>query len=98
MKNTKLKKIKAFLFDMDGILVDSMPYHFIAWFESLREHGVRIMPEIVFRMEGAKWHNVANCVFEKNDKKLTDKIEKDVFNKKEKYFKKHFKRYIYKVK
>lgn len=89
------RKFKAVLFDMDGVIVDSMPYHFIAWFEALREYDVRVTPDIVFEMEGAKWHDVAKYVFGKNKKKLTPSIEKSVFKKKEAYFKKYFKRYIF---
>lgn len=32
-------KVKALLFDMDGVLVDSMPYHISAWELYLRQHG-----------------------------------------------------------
>ena len=29
----------AFIFDCDGTLVDSMPLHYVAWVESLRQHN-----------------------------------------------------------
>ena len=35
-----LKNIKAVIFDMDGVLVDSQPYHFKADIDTLAEYGV----------------------------------------------------------
>ena len=34
------KKMKAVIFDMDGVLVDSQPYHFKADIETMSEYGV----------------------------------------------------------
>jgi beta-phosphoglucomutase-like phosphatase (HAD superfamily) len=31
----------GFIFDMDGVLTDSMPFHMDAWMEVLAEHGIR---------------------------------------------------------
>lgn len=36
----EIKKYKAIIFDLDGTLIDSMPYHFKAFQETLKEHGV----------------------------------------------------------
>ena len=41
MKKIKFKP-KAIIFDMDGVIVDSMPYHYIAWYEALRPWGIRV--------------------------------------------------------
>jgi len=35
----------AFLFDMDGTIADTMPFHLQAWMELLPELGVRMAPE-----------------------------------------------------
>jgi beta-phosphoglucomutase len=91
----KIKNIKAFLFDMDGVLVDSMPYHFISWFEALRKHGVRVTPMDVFCMEGAKWDKVIRFVFKREKKKLTQDLLKKIQNERNLLLKKHFKRYIF---
>lgn len=32
--------IRAYLFDLDGVIVDSMPVHVLAWKEYLRRHGL----------------------------------------------------------
>ncbi len=33
------RAFKAYIFDCDGTLVDSMPIHYVCWIESLRRHG-----------------------------------------------------------
>jgi len=38
---------KAYLFDCDGTIADSMPLHYVAWKEALSEHGCEF-PEDVF--------------------------------------------------
>ena len=54
MKNLNFKP-RAIIFDMDGVIVDSMPYHFIAWYEALRPFGVRVSCFDVFSREGERW-------------------------------------------
>jgi beta-phosphoglucomutase-like phosphatase (HAD superfamily) len=39
---------KAYLFDCDGTIVDSMPLHYIAWKEALAEYGVTDFSEELF--------------------------------------------------
>jgi HAD superfamily hydrolase (TIGR01509 family) len=38
---------KAYLFDCDGTIADSMPLHYVAWKQALGEHGC-VFPEDVF--------------------------------------------------
>jgi beta-phosphoglucomutase family hydrolase len=44
----------AFIFDMDGTLVDSMPFHVRAWTELLAERGMRVSPEAFLRQTSGK--------------------------------------------
>jgi HAD superfamily hydrolase (TIGR01509 family) len=39
---------KAFLFDCDGTIVDSMPLHFVAWSQALAEYGCTSFTEELF--------------------------------------------------
>jgi beta-phosphoglucomutase len=86
---------KAVFFDMDGIIVDSMPYHFISWFEVLRKYDVHLSPMLVFQMEGAKWVEIVNPAFIQSNKKLTPEIINAISSEREELLKKYFKRYIF---
>ena len=44
--------IKAVLFDMDGVLFDSMPGHAYAWAKVMTEYGLPMTPEDAFENEG----------------------------------------------
>lgn len=39
---------RAYLFDMDGTIADSMPLHYIAWQQALTEYGCPDFPEPLF--------------------------------------------------
>ncbi len=80
---------------MDGIIIDSMPYHYISWFEALKEQGVRVTPADVFEMEGAKWDKVIKFAFKRDKKKLSADIERKIFSQREEFFNKHFTRYLF---
>ena len=45
---------KAVLFDMDGVLYDSMPNHAIAWKQSMAHFGIRMTEEDAYATEGAR--------------------------------------------
>ncbi|MDR0617979.1 MAG: HAD family phosphatase [Endomicrobium sp.] len=86
---------KAVLFDMDGIIVDSMPYHFISWFETLKKCNVRVRPSIIFEMEGAKWGHIIEVAFKDYQVELTPEIRSRICGQREELFKKYFKRDIF---
>ncbi len=46
------RTVKAVLFDMDGVLYDSMPNHVTAWQESVSRYGLSITREKVYMNEG----------------------------------------------
>ena len=45
---------KAVLFDMDGVLYDSMPHHAIAWQESMSRFGINMTAQDAYATEGAR--------------------------------------------
>ena len=44
--------IKAVLFDLDGVIVDSLYYHYLAWNKMFNDRGGSITLESVFLHEG----------------------------------------------
>lgn len=53
-------KMKAILFDFDGVLVKSMEDHYEGWRRALEEYGIRMNPEELYMMEGQGVQMVAN--------------------------------------
>lgn len=48
----KQLKVKAFLFDMDGVLFNSMPFHAISWCKAAKEFGLDLSEPQVYMNEG----------------------------------------------
>ncbi|MDY4550622.1 MAG: HAD-IA family hydrolase [Parabacteroides sp.] len=51
-RGVKALQPKAVLFDMDGVLYDSMPHHAAAWTEVAHRHGLIGDPELFYLFEG----------------------------------------------
>ena len=46
--------IKAVLFDMDGVLYDSMKNHAVAWVQSMQKFGINMTADDAYATEGAR--------------------------------------------
>jgi beta-phosphoglucomutase len=62
---------RSVLFDMDGVILDSMPYHVRAWQEALSEHGFSVSAELLYLHEGAIEPDTAAAIF-KDNKRFID--------------------------
>ena len=51
------KNKSAILFDMDGVLYDSMPNHSKAWSQAMARFGMHMSPHDVYMNEGATGHD-----------------------------------------
>ena len=56
---------KAILFDMDGVLFDSMPHHAKSWAQISKEFGLDMTPEDVYMYEGRTGAATINILAEK---------------------------------
>ena len=96
MKKIKnINKYKAVLFDMDGVIVDSMPYHFISWFETLKKYNVTVSPFDIYEKEGEKCETCVERFFKRDNIKYDDKIITEVLKLRDKLYKKYFKVYLF---
>ena len=59
------KKLKAVLFDMDGVLFNSMPYHSEAWHKVMKSHGLTLSREEAYMHEGRTGAATINIVFQR---------------------------------
>lgn len=50
-------KHTAFLFDMDGTIADTMPFHVRAWMDFMHEFGIRMDPEDFLRKTSGKMNH-----------------------------------------
>jgi beta-phosphoglucomutase len=86
---------QAIIFDMDGVVVDSMPYHYLAWYEALRPYGVRVSCFDVYSKEGERWDKTLKDLLARAGIKYTEKTLKKILFRRNKIFKSYFKRFIF---
>ena len=55
-------QLKSVLFDMDGVLFDSMPYHAEAWHKTMKGHGLNLSREEAYMHEGRTGAGTINIV------------------------------------
>ena len=55
--SSPFKNKSAILFDMDGVLYDSMPNHSKAWSQAMARFGMHMSPHDVYMNEGATGHD-----------------------------------------
>ncbi|MCQ1534493.1 HAD family phosphatase [Methanosarcina sp. KYL-1] len=60
--------LKAIIFDVDGVLVDSMRFHADAWIEAFGEAGISIKREDIYQIEGSNGLGVVKLIFGKEGK------------------------------
>lgn len=62
MKHDIQPGIKGLIFDLDGTLTDTMPYHFKAWGNALKKYGAEIKTEFLQKHAGSPSLTVANKI------------------------------------
>ncbi len=61
----KILNKNFFLFDMDGVVLDSMHYHALSWIEVGLKYGLKFSKEEIFLYEGAFEKEIVKDLFEK---------------------------------
>ena len=57
------RHLRAVLFDMDGVLFNSMPYHARAWHNVMERHGLHLSLEEAYLHEGRTGASTINIVY-----------------------------------
>ncbi len=83
------------MFDMDGVIVDSMPYHFLSWYETLKPLGIRVTWLDIYLKEGEHWEKTLKHLLRGVNIKPTREILDKLFAKRTRVFKNVFKRFIF---
>lgn len=79
--------LRAFLFDMDGVLYDSMPFHAKAWTYAFAQEGITFDEYEVYLREGMTGSSTIEEVFDLQlHKKATEEDCKRIYKMKADYF------------
>ena len=79
--------LRAVLFDMDGIIYNSMPAHEISWQLTMREWGLKAEPNEFFALEGKPAKFTTNLLFQRNLKRdATEQELEDIYKRKTELF------------
>lgn len=77
----------AVIFDMDGVITDTMPYHFRAWRHVLLCHGLKVSKYDIYRREGQKGAESIQEIFASANKMLSLEEANMIILEKELFFK-----------
>ncbi|RSZ47700.1 MULTISPECIES: HAD family phosphatase [unclassified Variovorax] len=70
LQSLKGGKVEAFIFDMDGTMIDSMPWHARSWVEFVARHGLKLdVSDILARTTG---RTGTECMRELFQRELSD--------------------------
>lgn len=80
---------KAFFFDMDGVLFDSMPNHSLAWAETLVRYGIRFEPRDCYINEGRTSRDVIRLLAKQQGLYFTDDEIELIYQEKTEAYRRH---------
>ena len=79
--------LKTVLFDMDGVLYDSMPNHAIAWEESMKKFGITMTKADAYATEGARgFETIQHFVKEQQGRDITREEAEAMYEEKARIF------------
>ncbi len=86
-KSFEAINLKAVLFDMDGVLYDSMPNHAIAWVKTMEKFGVDFSVEEAYMHEGRTGEGTINLAFGRTfGRKVSKEEAQEIYNVKSEFF------------
>jgi beta-phosphoglucomutase len=74
--------MKAIIFDMDGVLVNSMPYHAEAWQQAFAASGISVKKRDIYELEGSNHMQTVDIIFRRFGRIPTDKEAKELSSRK----------------
>lgn len=70
-----MKRYRAILFDMDGVIVDSMHKHAEAWQRVFYDYGISLTKEEIFKREGMSGRSSIVDIIKEKEDRVPDKDE-----------------------
>ncbi len=84
--------LKAVIFDMDGVITDTMPYHYKVWKAIFEREGFTVSHEDLYKREGQKGIESLRELFVEHGKPFSQRYAHQLLKEKEERFKQIFKR------
>jgi beta-phosphoglucomutase len=81
-----ITRYRVALFDMDGVITDTMPIHLKAWQEAFRPYGVDVGKMDVYIREGMQSKVMASEIAREKGRELSDKDMKNIVEEKGRIF------------
>lgn len=79
--------LKAVLFDMDGVLYDSMKYHASSWYITMYEFGLKTTPEEFYLYEGVVGRETIDDIIKREwGRPATEEEKQDIYKRKTELF------------
>jgi HAD superfamily hydrolase (TIGR01509 family) len=78
---------KAVIFDMDGVITNTMPYHFDAWLETFAKVGIKINCYDIYKREGQDGLTSVKEIAKEHKMKFSLREAKQILGQKEELFK-----------
>lgn len=82
-------RTKAVIFDMDGVITDTMPDHFKAWQSVLKLRGINVSHFDIYRREGQRGIESVKEIFLDYNHPFDLKVANEILLEKEELFKKN---------
>ena len=79
--------LKAVLFDMDGVLYDSMPNHANSWHTTMKSHGLDLSFEDAYLHEGRTGADTIQIISRRQGIEVSDEQIKSIYKEKTERFK-----------
>lgn len=79
-------KLKAVLLDMDGVVVDGMPFHLRAWKEAFSAVGIEVTDIDIYRREGMDGLETVQEISREKGVTLTPEVQRRVNESKDRIF------------
>jgi beta-phosphoglucomutase len=87
MVDKNIYSISAVLFDMDGVITDTMSYHMRAWRIVLKRYGLNVNRNDIYKREGQKGIHSIEEIFKEHGHEFNMDLGKKILKEKEEYFK-----------
>jgi len=80
------RNIQAIIFDLDGVVLDSMPYHVEAWRAAFKEFNLKVEPDFILRHEGALDRDLLKRRFACNGQQVEPELFDEIYDRQRKIY------------